>query len=220
VVPSVLSLSDVEDMYKVSYVPGEAFVVHLLAGDFVFKRTSKLYIADCRKLLIDLRNVNATVKENESIYTRSEIKKAKEAYEFLECSGYPSPNDAMHLFQDGNIFGLPELTREDLLRAYEIYGIPVAYVHGKLTKQSIARAVTDPTVVMREKTQELHTDVMHIDGQKFLISHVEPLQLTLQTPLKNERADQSGLGLQGQLSVLRARGFQPTVVYVDPQSGF
>jgi hypothetical protein len=220
VVPSVLSLSDVEDMYKVSYVPGEAFVVHLPAGDLVFKRTGKLYIADYRTLLYDSKKVNATVKENESIYTRSEVKKAKEAYEFLKCSGYPSPNEAIHLFQDGNIFGLPELTREDLLRAYDIYGIPVAYVRGKLTERSIARAVIDPTVVMREKIQELHTDVMHIDGHKFLISHVEPLQLTLQTPLKNETADQLGLGLQGQLSVLRARGFQPTVVYVDPQSGF
>jgi hypothetical protein len=207
-------------MYKVSRVPGEAFVVHLPAGDLVFKRTGKLDIADCRKLLNDSKNVNATVKENESLYTRSEIKKAKEAYEFLKCSGYASPNEAIHLFQDGNIFGLPKLTREDLLRAYEIYGIPVAYVHGKLTKRSIARAVIDPTVVMREETQELHTDVMHIDGHKFLISHVEPLQLTLQTPLKNKTADQLGLGLQGQLSVLRARGFQPTIVYVDPQSGF
>ena len=37
--PSVLCLSDVEDMYRVTYVPGEAFVVHLHSYDLPFKRT-------------------------------------------------------------------------------------------------------------------------------------------------------------------------------------
>jgi hypothetical protein len=73
---------------------------------------------------------------------------------------------------------------------------------------------------MREKAQVLFTDVMHIDGFKFLISVVELVQLTVQTPLENESADQLGLTLEGQLSLLRARGFQPTVVHVDPQTGF
>jgi len=175
VLPSVLSLSDVEDMYKVSIIPGEAFVIHLPTGDLAFKRTGKLYIANCWHILSDPKQVHATVKENESIFMRSEIKKATEAYEFLKCSGYPSPKKAIYLFQDGNIFGLLELTREDLLRAYEIYGIPVEYLCGKLTQRSIAHAVIDPSVVMREKVQELHTDIMHINGHKFLILHVEPL---------------------------------------------
>jgi hypothetical protein len=73
---------------------------------------------------------------------------------------------------------------------------------------------------MREKDQVLYADVMHVDGFKFLISVVEPLQLTIQAPLENETADQLGLALQGHLSLLRARGFKPNVVYVDPQSGF
>lgn len=61
---------------------------------------------------------------------------------------------------------------------------------------------------------------MHIDGHKFLVSVVEPLQLTVQVLLENETADQLGLALQGHLSIPRARGFQPSVVYVDTQSGF
>jgi hypothetical protein len=118
------------------------------------------------------------------------------------------------------VFGLPNLNRQDIVCAYDIYGIPVAYVRGKTTRQAIARAVIDPEAIMKEKAQVLFTDVMHIDGFKFLISVVEPLQLTVQTPLENESANQLGLALQGQLSLLRARGFQPTVVHVDPQTGF
>jgi hypothetical protein len=129
--------------------------------------------------------VHATVAENESIYTRSEIKEAKEAYELLKCSGYPSPDETIHLFQDGNIFGLPDLTREDLIRAYDIYGPPLAYVRGKLTKKAVYHAVIDPSAVMRDKVQKLHTDVMHLDGHKFLVTLVKPLQVTLQILLKN-----------------------------------
>jgi hypothetical protein len=126
----------------------------------------------------------------------------------------------MHLLSDGNIFGLPELTRQDILRAYDVYGVPVAYVRGKMTRQAIARAVIDPEAIMKEKNQVIYADVMHVDGLKFLISVVEPLQLTIQVQLENETADQLGLALQGHISLLRVRGFYPTVVYVDPQSGF
>ncbi len=66
----------------------------------------------------------------------------------------------------------------------------------------------------------IYANVMHVDGFKFLISVVEPLQLTIQVQLENETADQLGLALQGHLSLLQARGFHPMVVYVDPQSGF
>jgi hypothetical protein len=67
---------------------------------------------------------------------RTEVYRAKEAYEFLKCSGYPSPDEAIYLFQDGNIVGAPDLNREDLIRAYNIYGIPIAYVQKKMTRLS------------------------------------------------------------------------------------
>jgi hypothetical protein len=89
-----------------------------------------------------------------------------------------------------------------------------------MTDRPTAGTVIDPLAIMREKTQVLHTDVMHIDGQKFLISVAEPLQLTLQAYLENETADQLGLGLQGHLALLRSKGFVPTMVHTDPQTGF
>jgi hypothetical protein len=170
--------------------------------------------------LLHPKAVLTTVQDNEDLYTHTEVHKAKEAYEFLKCSGYPSPEEAIHLLQDGNVFGLPNLSHQDIICAYDIYGIPVAYVRGKTTQQAIARAVVDPEAIMRERAQVIYADVMHIDSSKFLISVVEPLQLTIQALLENETADHLGLALQGHLSLLRARGFQPTIVSVDPQSGF
>jgi hypothetical protein len=158
--------------------------------------------------------------ENEQLYTKNEIKNAKEAYEFLWNSGYPSQEEAVHLLQDGNIFGLPHLTREDMQRAYDIYGVPPEYVRGKMTARTTGCMPADPTAVMQEKLQVLYTDVMQVDGHKFLVSVVEPLQLTIQAHLQNETATQLGLGIQGHLGVLRTRGFQPTTIYTDPQAGF
>jgi hypothetical protein len=90
---------------------------------------------------------------------------------------------------------------EDLHRAYEIYGSPVAYIRGKLTKKAISHTIVDPSMIMKERLQTLHTNIMHIDSHKFLVLLVKPLQLTIEAPLKNEMADQLGLGLQGQLSL-------------------
>jgi len=61
---------------------------------------------------------------------------------------------------------------------------------------------------------------MHIDGQAFLITTCEPLQLTLQCPITSESQNQLGLGLQGQLNILQSRGFIPTIIHTDPARGF
>jgi hypothetical protein len=78
----------------------------------------------------------------------------------------------------------------------------------------------DPTAIMKEKLQVLYTDVMHIDSNKFLVSVVEPQQLTIQAHLQHEMATRLGLGIQGHLNVLWSCGVQPTTIYMDPQAGF
>jgi hypothetical protein len=213
---NVLSLADVEDVCPITYNPRTSFTVHLSDRDIVFTKRGKHYIADCT----DVIQVYTMAVENEQLYTRAKIKNAKEAYDFLKNSGYPSQEEAIHILQDGNIFGLPHFTRQDIQRAYDIYGIPLEYVHGKMTARLVGPTPVDHTAVMKEKLQVMYMDVMHIDGQKFLISVVEPLQLTIQAHIQNETASQLGLGIQGHLGVLRSRGFQPTTIYTDPQAGF
>ncbi len=80
-----------------------------------------------------MAQIYATARENEQLYTKTQIKNAKQAYELLKNSGYTSQEEAVHLLQDGKIYGLPNLTREDIERAYEIYGVSPEYVRGKMT---------------------------------------------------------------------------------------
>ena len=50
--------------------------------------------------------------------------------------------------------------------------------------------------------------------------HIDPLQLTQQCFITSELTNQLGLGLQGHIDNPRSRGFNPTIVYRDPSSGF
>ncbi len=61
---------------------------------------------------------------------------------------------------------------------------------------------------------------MHVDAKKFLITVCDPLNLTVQTKIENEGRMMLGMALQGQLALLRSRGFIPSIVYTDPHSTF
>jgi hypothetical protein len=56
--------------------------------------------------------------------------------------------------------------------------------------------------------------------QLFLVSAVDPLNLTLQSKVENVSQTALGLALQGYLAVLRSRDFNPQLVYIDPHSSF
>jgi hypothetical protein len=214
---NVLSFADVEDLYDITYVRQQAFVVHMQDRDLVFSRREKLYVAD---IYDEEYVVQATVRENEALYTKEEVKRAKEAYEFLRKSGYPSVGEAVHLLTDGNVRGIPLLMRADVERAYNIYGMHPEYVRGKLTKKTVGRVKADPMLGSVSKTLSMYVDVMHVDSKKFMVSVADPLNLTLQSCVASESRQDLGMALQGQLSVLRTRGYVPTVVYTDPQSAF
>jgi hypothetical protein len=78
----------------------------------------------------------------------------------------------------------------------------------------------DPTLQSVSKTLIVYVDVMHVDTKKFLVSVADPLNLTLQSQVQSESSQDLGMALQGQLVVLRNRGFIPSIVYSDPQSAF
>ena len=91
---------------------------------------------------------------------------------------------------------------EDLHRAYELYGTPPEYVRGNMMKRKISHAVIDRDMVMKEKNQALlYSDVIHIDGQRFLVTTCKPLQLTLQCPITSESKTQLQL-VQGHPNIL------------------
>jgi hypothetical protein len=187
-------------------------MVHLPDRDIIFKRRNKLYVADFAEYY---RNILAT-----KAYAKGEMHHATPAHEFLKMSGYPSAQEAIHLIQDGNIANMPMRTAEDVRRAFNLFGEPVGSVCGKMTKRKIGHVVYDNDLIMDEKKQVLFTNIMRLDGHHFLVTVCEPLQLTSQCPVERETANVLGIVLQGQLELLRSRGFTPTRMHTDPQNSF
>ncbi len=213
---NVLSFADIEDKYVVVYKEKEAFTVQLNCGKMTdFTRRNKLYVADWQDTGLYMC---ATVRENKSVYTREVVCRAQQAYELVRAAGYPSPAEVLHLVQDGNIRGMPSLSRADVERAYRIYGTHPEYVRGQLTSRKVGRVQVDLELRSTQKKLRLFSDVMHIDGSMFLITATDPLNLTLQCRVNSESRLDLGMVLQGHMSLLRSRGFEPTVVYTDPHS--
>jgi hypothetical protein len=213
---NVLSFAAVEDMYEVTYSRGEGFTVHMPERDIVFRRKDNLYVVDWA----EVGSVHATMQENESLYSAEQVRRAKPAHEFVRNCGYPLPAEAVHIKRDGNVRGVPLLMQEDVERAYRIYGQHPEYIKGKSVKCTVGRMLIDVMLRSTKLKQKLSTDVMEIDGKKFLVTVSDPLHLTLQTAVENESKQVLGMGLQGHLVTLWSRGFEPTIVYVDPHSMF
>jgi hypothetical protein len=77
--PNVLSLADVEDMFTVTYIPGQAFIVHSPSHGLEFKCKGKLYVANYHPVLNPKPGVHVTVQENEDVHTCTKVHKAKAA---------------------------------------------------------------------------------------------------------------------------------------------
>jgi hypothetical protein len=109
---NILSFANVEDKYIVTYKEKEAFTVQLSCGKTInFTRRNKPYAADWQDTGL---YVCVTVRENESVYTREEVRRVQQAYKLVRAAGYPSPTEVLHLIQDGNIRGIPALSRADV----------------------------------------------------------------------------------------------------------
>ena len=217
---NILSQAQIEDKFKITYTQGVKYVVHLPDRELVFWRRGRVYVADMSDWVTKTSNsVKATVAENEGLYNKKEVDKAKEAKEFIKNAGYPSEREAAHLMSDGNITNVP-LQAQDVHRAFDIYGKPREAVKGKATQQKIHRGEVDDSIREQRTDQTLYGDIMKVRGQPYLITLAEPLELIIVTYMSGESAELLGQALHQQFNLLRARGFNPRRIYLDPQSGF
>ena len=157
-----------------------------------------------------------TVAELKSQYTAAEIKRADEAMHFIRALGHMTETEAIALVASNNLSNCT-VTAADIRRAFKIYGGDVAAIKGKTTRETISSkyesADVDP-----DKRQVMHSDVMHVRNQRFLISVVSPLELTLVTPIDNEKINTLVTAIKSQLHTLGARGFFIPELKVDPHS--
>ena len=76
---NVLSLAEMENVYEITYLPGEGFVVHLHDRDILFVRIGKLYVAKWNDVIREAHSF-VTTQETESMYTKADVRRAKQGY--------------------------------------------------------------------------------------------------------------------------------------------
>ena len=206
---NVLSQADVEDMYQVTYYPGQSYVVHMPGRDIEFNRKGKFYIADFADWIVnhDYPTSFMTTAEREHMYTRKEVAKALEAKEFLKNAGYPSEKEAVHLARDGNIKDMPH-GAADIKRYFDIYEPQVEAIRGKtVNQQAISAEQVDDAAREQRTKQDIVSDVMWVADEKFLISLSSPLELTIISQVERTIKLWLGKAMQAQFALLRSQGF-------------
>jgi Zinc knuckle len=130
---NILSMSDIEDKFRVTYQQGESITVHINDGEITFYKRDKMYVADFSAWL-DQPGGRRTVLMTQAAhtYSKKEVQQAKEVGDFVKRAGYPSKAEAMHLADDGNLLGVPH-TSKHVNDYFNIHGPSVEGVRGKTT---------------------------------------------------------------------------------------
>jgi len=221
---SVLSFAEVEALYNISYIRRKCFIVHLPERDLIFRRKRNMYVADMRDWEVpeaERVHLNVTTSaELEKSFTPLEVKKAREAQEFMNNAGIASERDAVNMLNDGDITGAG-ITATDVRNAGKMYGQQTEFLRGKMTQKAVNRVPVDPSLKDYDHiNQALTSDVMHLGGKQFLITLAEPLELLLVSSLEKLTADVLLAAIQGQVDLIASRGYKARVIHMDPQPGF
>lgn len=212
---NILSQADIEDRYSITYLPGKSYTVHMPNYDLVFERRGKFYVADMSDWVRSSEMVNIT-GGTDGTYTRRELDRAKRAMEFVKNAGYPSEKEAIRMVIDGNIMDI-DLTAQDVIRGFRIFGKPPAAVRGKAKETTAVRRRPDDYLKQVGENQVLHADIMHIRGHHYLVAVAEPLQIIVTAAIESEKTERIGLALQSILEAIRGYGHNPVRVHLDPQ---
>jgi len=177
---SVLSMSDVEKLYPVTYDQGVSFTVHLPHRDLIFYKRNKLFVADFSDWINASGSSFATIEDRESMLTKTEIEGARKASDFIKSAGFPSKQAAIDMLRDGNINNIP-IEVADIKTYFDIYGPPVEAIHDKTTalKSVNQRDNYDAGIKEQRVEQVLVADVMYAGGFKFVVSISTPMMLLL-----------------------------------------
>ena len=215
---NVLALSKVASEFSVAYhhcADGGAFRVQLSDQSYNFVCEDGLYVCDFQSHFVGVHN---TVQEREALYTKREVEAAGHARELARAMGYPSMAHLVKLMSSGAILTLP-VTVADLQRAQAIYGPDIGSLKGK-TKNRKAKPVTIEHVpAPARKEQELHADIMFINGEPFLLIVSTPLGMTFVRFLKSRTAGILSEALAAIVNELTSRGFKPTTLLSDGEGG-
>ena len=115
-----------------------------------------------------------TVTGNEKLFTKREIERAKAAVELQEFLAWPSTAEFIEIIPKNQLKNC-DVTIDDIKRAVYLYGEPVPYLQGRMTRRRplkddpLSRLQTPLPLELHEKRIELYIDIFHFKKCQFLL---------------------------------------------------
>jgi len=159
-----------------------------------------------------------TVEKNEAMRTKRELERAKDAAKLHATLGFPDYNAVSKLINTGGIINC-KVTSKDVRTAVEIFGPAAPMVKGTTRTKKVAPAMQEPTQAEELVQQDLHTDLMFVEGAPFVISVSTPMGYTMANSVQN-RQDMKILGvLAKQIAAYKAKGYTIKNIISDNEGG-
>jgi hypothetical protein len=225
---NVISLGKLSpDLFDVTFVHGSHFYVTFLETEesFVFDQAERglhggaLFVYDAFWNKDHQEQIHiTTVQQNESRFTKDEVKRAKLAQEMIHRLGYISTKDLCEMIKKGMMVNL-SITAQDVVRARAIYGPTLGELKGK----TVTRPSRDNVRVEGEhvvKTDVLfHCDVMFIDSVIFLVTVASPIGLTIVSHLSDRTGTSIMKALNSHVNHFQSKGFNIVQILSDNEGG-
>ena len=187
-------------------IDDDAFVVHTALHTYKFQHRNGLYITDLadqpearycdappprdisahpaiictptRNMLYNHQSELPTVAENEATFTKREVTRSGQARKFQASLGFP-PDDKLITALNAGTFLNCDILPSDVKRATAIWGLSVAALKGRTTRQRPLPPPQGPTITRANDDQHMHCDLMFVNKQPYLVSITNPIGLIL-----------------------------------------
>ena len=219
-IANILSLSNVEKHYRVTYDSGaeKAFVVHKPDGSanrFVQSEKGLFYL-DVNT--VDTILVN-TVADKKSNYTVRDYKQALLARKLQNMIGRPSTRDFLHIV-DNNLLPNCPITRKDIRAAEDIFGANLGSLKGKTTRRSGDHVPAELTSIPSDILSKYHQvvigiDIMYVNKIPFLVTISRHIKFGTVEVLKNRQGPTILKMIKNVRGVYGKRGFRLQQVNAD-----
>ena len=190
----------------------------------VFQRepVSNLYLCnlseDVGATIISSYHVR-TVDDQLAKYTNREISKAEAARELQRKFYFLGDSTLEDLLRRGKIRNTT-VTALDVRRARDIWGPSLGVLKGKSTslKGKPITAIGEKLQTLQQKKQELHVDIMFINGQAYLISVLMPVEHVQVTKLNGKDNFTIWRALERHRKFPEKFGLETAIIRVDGES--
>ena len=215
---NLLSYAIVSNQYEIEWNQAQkSFYVRISEETTLrFQERDRLYICNVDKDIVKSTEI-ASYLANSSYQvncTPREVKQAEVARVLIQRLGFPS-NQVVNLLQNGSILKAP-VNSSDIYRAEKLFGPPIPSIKGKTVKQKTKLPKDleffEPRV---ERIQVMHSDIMFVNDQSFLISVLRPLDLTLTTKVKALKKRWLKKALESQWYLINSRDLKISHAYTD-----